>query len=322
MRTLYLCGAGNSEGVRLAMILNKLEDRWDRLVVLDDDPKRHGAELIGVPIEGSLDTLKNANPETDEVVNLVARVTKTRKKVRDRILSYGIPFAPLIHPNVDLYGATMDDDVIIYQNVTIGPEVSLGPGCVVFMGAIVGHECRAAECCVMAANSVLNARVILDDCVYIGTNSTTVPEMKIGAGAIIGAGSVIMFDIPAGATAIGVPAEIFGGPEITLTDYSTKQIHDTVVAIWQELLNTRSIDEQTSFFDLGGDSLLALQMRHKLRNSIGADLAVTDIFRFPTIRTLSARLAGEEAPVAAAVSAAQTRGTLRAQAMRTRRRVH
>ena len=88
------------------------------------------------------------------------------------------------------------------------------------------------------------------------------------------------------------------------------------------MLNTRSLDEQTSFFDLGGDSLLALQMRHKLRNTIGAELAVTDIFRFPTIRTLSAKLAGVEAPVAAAVSAAQTRGSMRAQAMRSRRRVH
>jgi len=42
MNTLYLCGAGNPEGVRLARKINRARCRWDRIVVLDDDPSKLG----------------------------------------------------------------------------------------------------------------------------------------------------------------------------------------------------------------------------------------------------------------------------------------
>ena len=99
-------------------------------------------------------------------------------------------------------------------------------------------------------------------------------------------------------------------------------IEDELAAIFEDVLKIRLPSRQESFFDLGGDSLLALQMRHKLRSTIGADLAVTDIFRSPTIRTLSDKLAGKEAPVVASLTAAQSRGSRRAEALRSRRRLH
>ena len=76
MRTLYLCGAGNAEGVRLAMIVNRTEKKWDRLLVLDDDPGKHGQELLGAEIAGGIaEMLAKADPATDNVVNLVGRST-------------------------------------------------------------------------------------------------------------------------------------------------------------------------------------------------------------------------------------------------------
>ena len=58
MRTLYLCGAGNAEGVRLAMIVNRAENKWDRLLVLDDDPGKQKREFSGVPVLGSTKDLE------------------------------------------------------------------------------------------------------------------------------------------------------------------------------------------------------------------------------------------------------------------------
>jgi len=51
------------------------------------------------------------------------------------------------------------------------------------------------------------------------------------------------------------------------------------------------VGSRDNFFDLGGHSLLAVQAHRKLRDVLGRDLSITDIFRFPTIQSLSNFLA-------------------------------
>ncbi len=208
MRELYLCAAGNSEGVRLALRINQEQPRWERIVLLDDDAAKHGQSILGVEIAGSFGMLEQASPDSAEVVNLVARATDKRWLARRKIEAYHLPFAPLISPRVDTMGVDFGKDIIVYQNATLCAKAWVDEGSVVFMGAVVGHQSRLGRCCVVAPNAVVNARVELGDGVYVGTNAAILPEVKVGAWATIGAGSTVMQDVPAGATVMGVPAEI------------------------------------------------------------------------------------------------------------------
>jgi sugar O-acyltransferase (sialic acid O-acetyltransferase NeuD family) len=208
MTTLYLCGAGNPEGIRLALTINSKESRWGRIVVLDDDPKKHGCLILGVEVIGPLDLLSRVAPRSGEVANLVARSAPKRWFVRRKLHNYGVPFATLIHPEVETSGATFGRDILVYQHADVGPEVSIGEGSVVFMGATVGHESQLQDGCVVAPHAVINARVELGDGVYVGSNATLLPEVKVGAWATIGAGTMAMRDVPAGATLLGVPGII------------------------------------------------------------------------------------------------------------------
>ena len=61
MKTLYLCGAGNVEGIRLAIVINQAEKRWNRIVILDDDASKQGRKLLGVEIVGSFSLLSQAD---------------------------------------------------------------------------------------------------------------------------------------------------------------------------------------------------------------------------------------------------------------------
>ncbi len=292
MSTLFLCGAGNSEGVRLAQRINEATGDFDRILLLDDDTAKHGEQRLGVEIVGGFDTLATADPTVDRVVNLVARTTRGRRGARSKIASFGVPFAPLIHPNVDTAGATIPDDIIVYQNATIGPEVVLGSGTVVFMGAIAGHESTVGECCVLASNSVLNARVVLGEGVYVGTNATVLPEMTIGADANIGAGSTVMTNVPPGASAIGVPAEVMsthGGRASSHID--PRALETTIARAWADALGRPTIGRHTNFFDLGATSLLAMQVRERLAHEIGCTIAPTDLYRFPSVAALVGHLA-------------------------------
>ncbi|MCB9602415.1 MAG: hypothetical protein H6720_19015 [Sandaracinus sp.] len=302
MRTLFLCGASNPEGVRLALTVNRHSFRWDSIVLLDDDPSKKGRDVLGVPIVGSLDALRDASPE-DEVGNLIARKTSTRAKVRERILGMGRRLVPLVHPGVDRLGVELANDVTIYPQATLGAGSRLGSGCVVFMNGTVGHGASMGECCVVAAGGVLNARVVLGDRVYVGTNAAILPDVTIGDDVTIGACSAALFDVPEGATVIGVPGEVLRPPRreeevtvmraratvevITIRDEDDEpdEVRACLELAWSDVLGHLPRPNE-HFFDAGGTSGLAFDLCARL-GELGLPLAVADVFREPRLDALA-----------------------------------
>jgi aryl carrier-like protein len=49
-----------------------------------------------------------------------------------------------------------------------------------------------------------------------------------------------------------------------------------------------------NFFDLGGHSLLLLQVQSQLRQSLKRDVAIVDLFAYPTIAALARHLRQEQ----------------------------
>lgn len=215
MRTLYLCGAGNVEGVRLALVVNGHSQRWQRILLLDDDSDKHGTSVLGIPVVGPFGLLGTIDPDGNEVANLVCRTTVRRRLASERIAAFGLPFASLIHPGVDTTNVRYCTDIQAFRNATLGADSSVGSGSVVLMGAVLGHGARLGRCCILAPNAVVNARVQAEDDVYVGANATILPDLSVGAGATIGACSAAMNDVPPGATVIGVPGRVLqiAGPK-------------------------------------------------------------------------------------------------------------
>jgi acyl transferase domain-containing protein len=63
-----------------------------------------------------------------------------------------------------------------------------------------------------------------------------------------------------------------------------------LAALWGGLLGIDRVGVDDSFFELGGDSLLAVQMVARLREELRAELSVATLFEAPTVRSLSALL--------------------------------
>jgi len=68
------------------------------------------------------------------------------------------------------------------------------------------------------------------------------------------------------------------------------ELEQILAGIWQELLAVERVGRQDNFFELGGHSLLALQLLVKIHQVLGQGLTVTDIYKSPTLRELSARI--------------------------------
>ncbi len=60
-----------------------------------------------------------------------------------------------------------------------------------------------------------------------------------------------------------------------------------IADIWQGVLNVDQVGANDNFFDMGGHSLLAVQVHHKLQDLDVKTLSITDMFRFPTVRSLA-----------------------------------
>ncbi|KJH70631.1 non-ribosomal peptide synthetase [Aliterella atlantica] len=68
------------------------------------------------------------------------------------------------------------------------------------------------------------------------------------------------------------------------------QVEQKIVAIWREILQVDKIGIHDNFFDLGGNSLLIVQLHNELQESFGRDLSVVELFQYPTISKLSERI--------------------------------
>ncbi|MEM8908732.1 MAG: condensation domain-containing protein, partial [Bacteroidota bacterium] len=68
---------------------------------------------------------------------------------------------------------------------------------------------------------------------------------------------------------------------------TTSAIQSTVLQIWQDLLNLETIAPDEDFFDLGGHSLIASRVVTAIESEIGVQIEMIDVFRNPTIATLS-----------------------------------
>jgi amino acid adenylation domain-containing protein len=76
----------------------------------------------------------------------------------------------------------------------------------------------------------------------------------------------------------------------------TKMEHD-ITAIWQKVLPLEKIGIYDNFFDVGGHSLLMLQIHSQLRDFLGQELSMVEIFKYPTIHALAKYLSHKQSQV-------------------------
>ena len=67
-------------------------------------------------------------------------------------------------------------------------------------------------------------------------------------------------------------------------------LEEELAGIWVEVLKVERVGINDNFFDVGGNSLLVVQVQHKLQEATGHSIAVIDLFMYPTVRSLAAFL--------------------------------
>jgi len=68
---------------------------------------------------------------------------------------------------------------------------------------------------------------------------------------------------------------------------AVSELDQAIETVWSDLLGIEPIGVHDNWFELGGDSLIAIQLIAKLRSTYGVELHPTPFLRSPTIATLS-----------------------------------
>lgn len=124
-----------------------------------------------------------------------------------------------------LAGSTVGANAILGQNVMAGPNVAIGAGCKIqnnvalYEGVTLEEEVFCGPSCVFT--NVLTPRAFVERkteflptrvCrgATIGANATIICGVTIGRYAMVGAGAVVTCDVPPYALVIGVPSKRIG----------------------------------------------------------------------------------------------------------------
>jgi amino acid adenylation domain-containing protein len=84
-----------------------------------------------------------------------------------------------------------------------------------------------------------------------------------------------------------LPEPTSGSPVLSAPE---SPMQEQVSAVWCTVLGTSNVSLDNNFFDVGGSSLLVIEVRGTLQQQLGRQIPITWMFEFTTIRTLAAKL--------------------------------
>jgi acyl carrier protein len=73
------------------------------------------------------------------------------------------------------------------------------------------------------------------------------------------------------------------------------ELEQTLAKIWQQVLHLDRVGAQDNFFDLGGHSLLLVEVQNKAQEALERDVSLIDLFQYPTISSLAKYLSQQHA---------------------------
>jgi len=87
-----------------------------------------------------------------------------------------------------------------------------------------------------------------------------------------------------------LPAPDFGREESVGLVPARSDLEGKLLSIWSDVLQQEKLGIHDDFFALGGHSLLATRVIARLRNELGIDVPLINLFEYPTIARFAAAL--------------------------------
>lgn len=205
-KDIVIIGAGGfgKEVAWLIEDINKSKNEWNIIGFVDDDESVQGKEINGYRVVGNINWLKE---QKLFVVNAIGNPI-IKKKVMDKLDGSKNKYPVLIHPSV-IYSerVTFGEGSIICAGSIITVNVKIGKHVIINLDCTVGHDANLGDYTTVLPGVNISGYVKTGEYVNVGTGTVIIQGINICKNTVIGAGSVVVRDLPANCTAVGVPAK-------------------------------------------------------------------------------------------------------------------
>lgn len=212
MSNLVIFGAGGHarEVAQLVVDINHAQPgRWNLLgFVADLQSSACHAKPLPAPLLGDASQLLQ-HPGTQVVIAVGSPAARHRIVQRLRQLQPDVDFATLVHPRAWLaQRVSVGQGSVVFAGALINADATLGAHSSINLGCTISHDCTLGDCVSLGPGVHLAGGVIIGSDADVGAGANVVPGVTLGPRVVIGAGAVVIRDLPAGCTAVGVPARI------------------------------------------------------------------------------------------------------------------
>ncbi|MGH9056356.1 MAG: NeuD/PglB/VioB family sugar acetyltransferase [Acidimicrobiales bacterium] len=209
---VYGAGGMGQEVADLVLAASAGGAGWSLRGFLDDDPALRGQEVLGLPVLGGREWL--AEPASRGVlVSLAVGAPAMRWRACEAVFSAGASPAPaLVHPAAYVgLGCELGAGTLVAAGAVLTADVRAGSFVIVNAGATVSHNALLGDFATIAPGAHLAGNVYIGEGADIGIGASCIQGRTIGPWSVVGAGAVVVDDVAADTTVVGVPARVIAG---------------------------------------------------------------------------------------------------------------
>ena len=206
-------------GLHAKLIIEYLEMNGQHPVaVLDDNSRKHGTRVKGVPVVGPMSLLPEMK-RREVVIGVVLGFGNIRLRAKRIELfrwasELGVDLLRVVHPSaVFAPSATVSRGFFAGPLAVVNTDTQLGDDVTIYTGSTIDHDNVIGDHVFISPGVHTAGQVHIESGAYIGPGAVIGSQCRIGAGSIVGAGAVVIADVPPGCLVAGVPARMLKSVE-------------------------------------------------------------------------------------------------------------
>lgn len=207
MNALIIGASGSSAEIAL-MLTDSDSNVKGHLAVgfLDDNPKLHKSQVLGLPVLGGTESLKNYTQYGFTSGIGSNKNFRTRLRFLRNINELLMPIICISKYSVISKAATIEEGAIVSPNCFIGSNSTIGSFVYVMPNTFIGHSSQISAGSIICSGVTISGNVNIGESCYIGAGSIIKDHISISPGVLVGSGSNVVSDLTDQGVYVGNPA--------------------------------------------------------------------------------------------------------------------